>query len=68
MQANVKLQDMFGNTPLHYACSKGNVEIASLLIESQAPLVKYNLKGMLPFHAGINSELHMVKYLMGRYT
>jgi len=53
------------NTALHYACDNGNMDLARFLINNGAPLVKYNLRGWLPLHAGINSkQLEMFKMLV----
>uniref|UniRef100_A0A7S0GNU7 Uncharacterized protein n=1 Tax=Amorphochlora amoebiformis TaxID=1561963 RepID=A0A7S0GNU7_9EUKA len=55
-----------GRTPLHIACSKGNLEIAKLLVSSKAKVEAYeNKHGMTPLLLACGKgKLAMVQYLM----
>ncbi|TFH44092.1 MAG: ankyrin repeat domain-containing protein, partial [Lysobacterales bacterium] len=56
-----------GNTPLHLACRKGELEIARLLIDAGADLNVINEQGMTPLRQAIKSvNIDMVKLLLDR--
>ncbi|XP_029013567.1 caskin-1 isoform X2 [Betta splendens] len=49
-KVNVNFQDTDGFSPLHHASLNGNVELISLLLESQAAVDIRDQKGMRPLH------------------
>uniref|UniRef100_A0A7N5ZXK0 CASK interacting protein 1 n=1 Tax=Anabas testudineus TaxID=64144 RepID=A0A7N5ZXK0_ANATE len=49
-KVNVNFQDTDGFSPLHHAALNGNVELISLLLESQAAVDIRDQKGMRPLH------------------
>ncbi|KAF7221370.1 caskin-1-like [Nothobranchius furzeri] len=49
-KVNVNFQDTDGFSPLHHAALNGNVELLSLLLESQAAVDIRDQKGMRPLH------------------
>ncbi|XP_043091731.1 caskin-1 isoform X16 [Puntigrus tetrazona] len=49
-KVNVNFQDTDGFSPLHHAALNGNVEVISLLLESQAIVDIRDQKGMRPLH------------------
>ncbi|XP_051569962.1 caskin-1-like [Myxocyprinus asiaticus] len=49
-KVNVNFQDTDGFSPLHHAALNGNVELISLLLESQALVDIRDQKGMRPLH------------------
>lgn len=49
-KVNVNFQDTDGFSPLHHAALNGNVEVISLLLESQAMVDIRDQKGMRPLH------------------
>ena len=64
-----------GNTPFHYACLKGNLEIVMILLKragkgSKAPpidIVAENKAGLLPLHLAIaRSHFFVVHFLLSQ--
>ncbi|XP_016516701.1 caskin-1 isoform X8 [Poecilia formosa] len=49
-KVNVNFQDIDGFSPLHHAALNGNLELVSLLLESQAAVDIRDQKGMRPLH------------------
>ncbi|XP_045569100.1 caskin-1-like, partial [Salmo salar] len=49
-RVNVNFQDTDGFAPLHHAALSGNLELISLLLESQAAVDIRDQKGMRPLH------------------
>ncbi|XP_012713303.2 caskin-1 isoform X2 [Fundulus heteroclitus] len=49
-KVNVNFQDTDGFSPLHHAALNGNLELVSLLLESQAAVDIRDQKGMRPLH------------------
>ncbi|GLD61159.1 caskin-1, partial [Lates japonicus] len=49
-KVNVNFQDTDGFSPLHHAALNGNLELISLLLESQAAVDIRDQKGMRPLH------------------
>jgi hypothetical protein len=59
------IRDGDGNTPLHFAASKGCVEVARLLLEHGADLNAKNEGGWTPLHeAAFNGRVDVVKLLL----
>lgn len=58
--------DKKGNTPLHYALSFSNFEMATVLIEAGANLSQRNSNGYSPLHLAIQSHspIDMIKILL----
>ncbi|KAJ4457529.1 putative ankyrin 2; brain [Paratrimastix pyriformis] len=66
--ARADCTDSRGNTPVHSAARKGDIEVLLLLLERQADaLSQTNDNGDTPLHcAAINGELGCIKLLLGR--
>jgi ankyrin repeat protein len=59
------LKDYAGWSPLHEACSNGNLEIVQLLIENNAEINLRGSKDSTPLHEAIvNNHLACAKYLL----
>lgn len=54
--------DQSGNTPLHYACKYGNIDICRFLVEKGASAAKKNSKGETPYDAA--GDHHVVRQYM----
>jgi ankyrin repeat protein len=53
------------DTPLHWACSWGHLEIARLLIEKGADLNAFDVSGHRPIHrAAVSGHLHLIEFLV----
>ena len=62
---DVNVTDYCGNTPLHYAAYKGDIDIVSLLCEAKANNNVQNWLGYLPIHnAAISGNLEVFHYLI----
>ena len=63
---NLNIKDKYNRTPLHYACSKGYIEIVKILIKD--PRIEINVFDKYyytPFHlACIYNHLNIVKILI----
>ena len=46
--AGVNIKDLYGDTPLHFSCSYGNIEIVKLFIEKGANIYSKNNEGITP--------------------
>ena len=56
-----------GNTPLHAACEKGNLEIVKILLEHGAEKDAENVDGFTPLlRACTNGHLFVIKELASR--
>ncbi|KAL3880103.1 hypothetical protein ACJMK2_032372 [Sinanodonta woodiana] len=66
--ARIDLQDHHGNTPLHLACAKGNLKIASVLLESslrKQAIETRNADGVTCVHiAALNNHLDVLGILL----
>jgi len=61
----IDLQDVHGNTPLHYACMEGNIKMLKLLLKYHANIEKQNNKKATPLHAAAaKSQIECVKHLI----
>lgn len=61
---DVNVQDIKGNTPLHYATLHNDFEITSLLVEYNASLYIKNWIGRLPIHhAAMCGNIDMFEYI-----
>ena len=57
LNADVKLRDNFGKTPLHIAAETGNVPMATLLIEGGAAQVDAaDVKGRTPLFVAVENK------------
>uniref|UniRef100_A0A8C9RTW9 CASK interacting protein 1 n=1 Tax=Scleropages formosus TaxID=113540 RepID=A0A8C9RTW9_SCLFO len=64
-KVNVNIQDIDGFAPLHHAALSGNLELISLLLESQAAVDVRDQKGMRPLHyAAWQGRLEPMKMLL----
>ena len=52
--ASISLADRFGNTPFHYSCRVGEVDMIETLIAAKAPRTS-NLQSEYPIHMAIES-------------
>ena len=56
-----------GASPLHYACGKGRVQVARLLLDNGDPINLPDKKGATPLHyASLYGQLEVVQLLLGR--
>ncbi|MDR2781107.1 MAG: ankyrin repeat domain-containing protein [Holosporaceae bacterium] len=63
--ANVRAQDKYGQTPLHYAAGSGNNDIANLLIQRGASMEVRDKYGQTPlFKAVINRKQETARLLI----
>jgi len=56
-RADVNVQDYKGDTPLHIACVKCNVELAMLLLDNGAKMDVLNNEGLMPYNASNNADI-----------
>ena len=62
-EVNMKNED--GNSPLHYACMRGNLEVVKLLHIKGANMTIKNLSNLTPLHLAIyHSHYFIVHYLL----
>jgi ankyrin repeat protein len=66
---DVNAQDIFGNTPAHWAASKGDLEAVQLLVERGAELDIPNIDGQTPLHKAADAgNLDVVDFLIGHHA
>lgn len=64
-RANVKAADQVNQTPLHYACHEGHVDIIRMLVESGAPVDSVSRIGETPLMRAIKyCRFSCVEYLI----
>ena len=65
---DISVKDNFGQTPLHWATLRDNIEIAALLISNGADVnVKGGLLGLTPLHtATTDDKIGIAAYLISR--
>ncbi len=65
--ADVKVQSSTGGTALHFATSKGNVDVVRKLLDSGASARVKDKRGQLPLHrAAAAGNMPLLKLLLGR--
>ncbi len=58
-------QNIIGDTPLHIACKKGNLNIVNLILQYKADLNVKNFKDYTPLHIAVeNKHLSIIKVLL----
>jgi uncharacterized protein len=63
-EVNMRNED--GNTPLAYACLRGNLEVVKLLHQKGAVMNQKNLAGLTPLMLAVyNCHYFVVHYLLG---
>lgn len=61
----VNARDNTGKTPLHMACSRGNVSVSKLLIESNAEVNQFDANKVTPFMLACTSrQIELIKFLL----
>ena len=64
---NIDIVNKFGQTPLHYFCSKGNLQVVKFLINNNAnPNLMDNNCMTFLHYAAYRGDLAMVKYLVSK--
>ena len=61
MRFDANMQDTYGNTPFHYACREGHLDLIKVMVESdRIDLNKLNHKEETPFYSARAIILNMV--------
>jgi len=53
---DINAQNVDNNTPLHYACLKGNIKIVKLLVNNKANVLYLNKQGLSPLMMAIKNQ------------
>ena len=57
-----------GNTPLHYACREGDVDITQVLLSRGADITIKNKNGKNPLDECQKANRHIIKNLLAEYN
>ena len=63
--SDIGAPDIYWKTPLHYACTRGNLEMVELLISKESPLDNVARDGSTPLHcAALGGNVQVVQKLL----